>query len=348
MSNLIFTTIKKRGQRLIFAGLLFLVILIIVSVLTANYLKNAYFGPYEKTPEEIVALDSAENLDEYYVTVTTKDVFDSGYYYYEEMTGGFENVTERFLVMVADEKLLLIQVGKSEFEPERSNTYTGYLKPFSDEIQREIIDDVIRTEPEVADLLVPFMLKSDSIENYRIGSFIYLPVALIVILFSLFLLLKGFRYLSNPLSHPAIKSLDRYGDPEDVLHQIESDIVRGEEKFGHITLTDKWLITHHTGTLSILKLDDLIWASKKIIQNRNHKTHYIRLFDRFGKEYMSTEKEANIDALLARLQTRLPWVIYGYTPDLERTWKQEQARFIATVDENKAKVKNPPPNQDTY
>ncbi len=48
--------------------------------------------------------------------------------------------------------------------------------------------------------------------------------------------------------------------------------------------------------------------------------------------------EARATALLQQINQNAPWVVLGYSADIEKSWKTNRAAFIKSVDDRRAQM----------
>ena len=71
------------------------------------------------------------------------------------------------------------------------------------------------------------------------------------------------HWVFTPDTHPFIRDLMRYGQPEQVAYRIEAQLNDGYHPMcGDIHVTMDWLVKVDRHRLIVLKLSDVIWAHK--------------------------------------------------------------------------------------
>ena len=63
-----------------------------------------------------------------------------------------------------------------------------------------------------------------------------------------------------------------------------------------------------------------------------NKTYDAVVCDRDGAQLSIRAPEAEVDRLLAVLTRRVPWVLAGWSEELERAWRTHRAEVVAAVD----------------
>ncbi|MCU0498126.1 MAG: hypothetical protein MUF87_12310 [Anaerolineae bacterium] len=326
---------RSNRNRLLFSGFLILVV-VGAAVLSYRYLFNFVRGPFPVTVEQIETISDIESHQEYYVTIENKDVFDSSYYYYTE-SGGVETITESYLIMLLDEKILLIEVDGSVDEDDLPISYTGSLVPIPERINREVITDIVSEDDRLEGLFLPYMLDAS---DFRGSGAIGLGIGGLALLGGLYGFFTGIGRNNNPDSHPIMKQLAQFGDPTLTREQIDQDMGENHKQFQTLHFTRRWLINTGSGT-QITRYGDLMWVYKQVTQHRTNgiptgKTYSAVIYDRFGMVITINAKEEQVEQLLETIYSYAPWAIYDHSPELVNAWNKNRVEFIAQVDQRKA------------
>jgi hypothetical protein len=80
-----------------------------------------------------------------------------------------------------------------------------------------------------------------------------------------------------------------------------------------------------------------VWVYKKVTKHSVNfiptgKTYSVILVGRHRQRIEEQMKEQAVNEMLADLATRVPWVLFGFTKDLEKAWQKDPAGVIAAVD----------------
>jgi len=156
------------------------------------------------------------------------------------------------------------------------------------------------------------------------------------ILLMLALLYMGIRRSINPLRHPIMKALARYGDPKQLSETITYEMNNSHTQVGkNIHLTPHWLV-FTSGGFKAARLQDVAWAYQKVIQHRTYgintrKTYQAEVWDQTGKLITFIGKQDAVVDALRSIATAAPWAVIGYGADLDTQWRKNRAQFIAAV-----------------
>ena len=155
---------------------------------------------------------------------------------------------------------------------------------------------------------------------------------------------KALRRYSEIQTCPVWRQAATYGDVEQIAMQIEQDQQMGQTKYGKLVVTPSWLIHRSWFLTWVSPLEDLAWIYKKTI------THYTNFIPTgksyaaviFGRRRQQVEVRASrkkVDQLLADLAARVPWVVFGYSKEIQNAWQKDAAGFVAEVDSRRQALK---------
>ena len=322
-ANLKLLVISLFGLFLVFAGLVF----------SMRYLYNMVLGPFSIENSEILIMQDKDKPWQYYVTVNGEDHANTGYYYASVSDSGKETIEDYYHVLMIGDRLLLV---KSKDE-EITNQVSGALVTISSEVQREVIGQLEREIPEIEGAFLPVMLDAT---NFRSVGFIWLAIGAIVGLISTAgVLLAMYRFIS-PQAHPAMRSLERFGQVESISRQIDLEISNPHKQIAKkIHLTSHWLV-YASGAIQAMPYTAIMWGYKQVTQHRTNgiptgKTYAAYVFDQYGKQLTIPGKEAQVNEFLQELADAAPGMVLGYSDELKQLWDKERARFIQAVEERR-------------
>lgn len=328
---------RSNRNRLLFSGFLILIV-VGAAVFSYRYLYNFVSGPFTVTIEQIEAITDIEAQQEYYVTIENKEVFDSSYYYYTE-SGGVETITESYLVMLLDEKILLIEVDGSVDEDNLPITYTGSLVPIPERINREVVNDIVSEDDDLQGLFLPYMLDAS---DFRGVGLIGLGIGGLTLLGGLYGFFTGLGRSNNSDNHPIMKQLSQFGDPVMMREQIDQDMSASHVQKQTLHFTRRWLINTSNGT-QITRYGDVMWVYKQVTQHRTNgiptgKTYSTMIYDRFGTIMTINGKEPEVEQMIETIFQYAPWAIYGHSPEILEIWNKNREGFIAQVEQRKGQA----------
>ncbi|RMG90320.1 MAG: hypothetical protein D6712_00065, partial [Chloroflexi bacterium] len=179
--TLVEKAMKRSDRVLLFVSLFGVIVVVAAFVLSMNYYKNYFGGPFEANSQDILAIDTLDGLDEYYLTVTGDDAADTGYQLFEVSDSGARTLKANYHALLVGDKFLLVKAPVDVEEPQL--TYTGSLVSIPDDVQRDVIADIERDFPRLKGQFLPYMLTTD---DFKISGTIGLIVGGIVLLLSLY------------------------------------------------------------------------------------------------------------------------------------------------------------------
>ncbi|MCA9915166.1 MAG: hypothetical protein KC496_17545, partial [Anaerolineae bacterium] len=263
MDSTIFKNIRGSNTRLILFGLLALIAGIAALVLTTvPYFVAKFTGPVPISMKELVSTEVNFIQPLYFREVTGEEMFDSGYYYetYDSDTGAVTNTDYFGLLYLGSDRFLLVRT--EDRVDEGQTTYVGSLTTISDEIQRDMIDDLRRELGADADTIqfLPVMLDTrDSEIFWYVGA----AIVAVQILFGVRGVVLFLQRTNDPYKHPALKKLGRYGDVRMVVDSIEQDLALQDEVIGkNLHLTRNWVVFISGGNIQATRYSDLVWLYK--------------------------------------------------------------------------------------
>jgi hypothetical protein len=325
---------KGLSTRSLLIGLLFLSACGALIFASARYLRNSIQGPVSLSSDTLIAEADPASRSNYFVTLASDENIDTGIYKATTRRGA-ETDRDHYHVLRVGDKLLLARIDGDTADRD-AVTQTGWLQTISSEEQREVIDDIISDYPDTAGLFLPAKLEVETNNN----TFYMLLAGIAALgLFGLWMVFRWFSGQGNSVRAIA-KDLSRYGQPEQVLSQIESEMT--PEHKGPSILTRNWLIRATQFNASARKLEDIVWAHRFTMTHKSYgittsKQHLVHAYDREGKriEMPFGTKEALADAFMERLVDAAPWMIAGYSDELEATFKKQRPSFLESVEARK-------------
>ncbi len=313
-------------------------LILVVGAITMSF--NAYYnllaGPFTVTKDYVLGLNDVGQAKQYHVTIEADDALDTGYSYVTSENGR-ETGRKNYTALVLDDRLLLVET-KSDVN---NRSHTGALVNISREVQREVLDELVKEVPELDGAFLPFMLES---EEFKTNTILGLVAAVICLLIAIWGVLRAFLRLSDVNRHPIMRALQRYGDPEEIADQIDHEVNSYTDKKGNIKLTRNWLVHQQGLTFNAARLNDVVWMYKHVLKTKYYgvvtvaKTYSVYVWDRHGHCVTITSKEKQVDEMLQVIYQRAPWIIVGYDQQLEKEWKKNRAEVVASVDQRRTQA----------
>jgi hypothetical protein len=167
--------------------------------------------------------------------------------------------------------------------------------------RREVVDGLESAYGELRGMILPHMLDTG---NFRTPGFIGLGVGLVVFLLCAWGISRVMARSSDPSRHPIIRKLARYGDAHTIATQIDYEVNHEKSQtVDGLRFTRSWFVRASSSSLDVMRLDDIVWVYKKVIQHRTNfiptgKTYAALIWDRHGKHMEISGKQKKVDAIL--------------------------------------------------
>ncbi|MCL4249071.1 MAG: hypothetical protein KJ065_13070 [Anaerolineae bacterium] len=305
----------RTSNRAWFIGLIVIIILLVIAVgLSWNAYYNAIAGPFDTPVKDITQRRTLDGLREYFVTVRTRDVIDTGW----EMVysqDGQETKREGYAAVIYNTWVLLVELDGPYTEGIKS--YTGRLVPVPANVQRQILEKIYERDPGLRGKFAPFMLDTEDTETQRREILAGLAALVISGVISLILLGRTLKRITDNTRHPIMRALARYGDPEAIAREIDTEMVISRAPAGnHASVSAHWLVYHKGGTFHAARLRDITQAYRQVKHNRIEGTTSYRahVADGHGHRFTIKAEYEDVEALLQTIAERAPWAIHDSTP----------------------------------
>jgi len=128
---------------------------------------------------------------------------------------------------------------------------------------------------------------------------------------------------------------------EQVIQQIEAAILMNPvEKIAGVRLFGPWLFKPSILGLTCFYVPDLVWVYRKVT---THSVNFIPvgqssealLYDRYGFSSTTQARKKKVELLMTHITQQSPWIVAGFSKDLEKLWKSRKGEFVAAVDERR-------------
>jgi hypothetical protein len=336
-NSLIHSTIRRSNRNQLILCVVGVLLLVGLAAINTRYFYNFFYGPFSLDRKILLETSDASALQQYFVKLSGDRALDTGGQEVSRNTkSGSERVTASYMALLLDERFLIV---KAQNDAKTTN-YTGYLEAMPSDVRTEIVADIENAVPEVRGAFLPIMLNTDSFRGTG-----YVGLGLGIPLFGLCLwgLARAIRRSNDSSTHPILRALGRFGPPDYVASQIDAEMLAEHPKVGGVHLTPSWLVHAAPANLSATRIEDVVWAYKQVTQHRTNgiptgKTYAAQIWDRHGVRITVIGKEPVVNQALEAVAQRSPWVLAGFSPELEKTWKQNRAAVIEAVEQRRRQV----------
>jgi hypothetical protein len=238
-------------------------------------------------------------------------------------------MSAEYSAVVIGDRLLLVKAPNAN-----PLAVAGKLEPLSADLEAR----VTRGDAKLRERFYPLML--DAVQGRGQAWLLTGGLALLTVL-GLVFGRRALARLRDPANHPVIARAGTWGDLASISMQLSDDLAGGATpKLGTCRFTPRHVITDTFYTFDVHRLEDLLWAHKKVTQKRVNgipagKTYAAVLHFKDGA-VEALGAESGVDGTLQRVGADAPWAVYGWSADIEKAFQKERAAFVATVDQRRA------------
>jgi hypothetical protein len=335
-TSLVYSTIRRSNRNLLILCIAGALLLTGLTVLNRRYFYNFFSGPFTIDKQTLLAIDDARAPQQYWVTVHGDDAIDTGFQEVRRKDGS-ESVTASYIVVLFDDKALLVKA-PYDFGVNAGlgvTNYTGYLEAMSEDTRSRIVADAEQETPALRGAFLPYMLNTDNFTQVGYASLI---VGILLFLLCIWGLILAIKRRTDPFAHPILRALSRFGPADYVAGQIDAEMQADHPSVGKLHLTPSWLVQATPTRLDATRLDDVVWAYKKVTRHRGGVTYAAQIWDRHGVCISIDGKETFVSQALETAARHVPWLLTGYSAELEKTWKQNRAAVIEAVEQRRRQI----------
>jgi len=303
-----------------------------------RYYYNFFLGPFPKSQGKLEAIENPGEESEYFVVVSGDTLFNTGYTQVEKQMDKYtdrvrsEKTVGYYMVLLVHNRLLIVMADR----PEYVTRFEGRLTALPVDVRNGVIGP---TSENIKAAFVPFMLDATGFRGDGIAG---LVVIIPLILAAVWGLILVARRSSNASVHPIYKRLAPFGDPMTVAGSIDTELRnQPADALPKCRLTLGWLIVPRLFRTDFIRLQDLLWMYLKRVK---HSVNFIPagssysavLLTRSGRKFEIGSTEKGVNSILSGVHQRTPWIVTGYTKDLDRLFRNDLQRFIEQVEQRKA------------
>ncbi|HTX79973.1 MAG TPA: DUF6709 family protein [Longilinea sp.] len=330
--------IRRNNRSQILWALFILAVVIGAFVIAGDYYYNFFFGPFKVSSAQVISYQAGNLPRQYYVTVTGREVEDTGYDMYHTDNSGNKTTDASYMALLVSNRLLLVKVPPAALQTATA-TMTGALVDLPSDEQTYVIQNLESEYPNIKGAFLPVMLDTT---DFKTNGYAGLVVGTLIAGICLFFIIRGIMR-SDPERHPFMKQLARYGQPEFIASSIDMEMDGEHTRVGPLHVSPKWLVLNTLSLMKVERMEDLVWGYKLVTQHRTYgiptmKTYSAMIYDRNGTLISVAAKEDVITQLLTEVKQHAPWMIAGYSKELADAWRKDRTRVIAAVDANKQGV----------
>jgi hypothetical protein len=142
---------------------------------------------------------------------------------------------------------------------------------------------------------------------------------------------------------PIWHRLAAYGQPQQLSAEIDQDCLAPPVKYKNLRLTQNWIIFRKFFSSYITPIADVAWVYELVTRHRTNgiptgKTYSAVILGKHKQQITFQASRKKVDAVIAELNQRAPWAIFGFSEELRTTWNKNHPAFVAAVDERRRKL----------
>ncbi len=345
MLDWVITEIKRANRNLLLVNM---GLLLLVAALVAGnwrYCANFVTGCRAIDSEHLATVQSPDQLFHNFVTVSGTKAVNTGY---RDVERKVDKASGRVISSEVKDEYLLLKIGDKALlvkaPPGADGTnFSGELEPTTERVTIDLLVPLRKSNPEVAGMVLPFTLNA---ADYRSSGWVGLAFGLPVFALACWNVLKFLRRRAEPRIAPLWRQLSSYGNVQQLSMQINTELQGPTLQFGDVRLTQSWLLKKGTFSTWISPVNDLVWVYKKVTKHSVNfiptgKTYGLILVGGHRQRLEASMREKHVDGLLGELTKRVPWCVFGFSPQLDTLWKKDPTAIIGEVATRRQQRMNP-------
>lgn len=329
--------IKRTNRNILLVGVVILGIIGSILGVTWRGVSNHVFGPFPAQAADLKAIYNPDAVKHFYVKVLGEKSFQTGMQ--EVDSDNKSHVRAEILALQIGNRLLLVRTAKDKGQLQ----FAGGLVQIPAEIQNGVIKATEAKFPEMKGAFLPYML--DEAGFWDQDAIICAIAAVVLICIGLILVGISVSRQARPEQHPLLAKLQQYGLVHDVRQQIDSEVRAegGGERFGQLHMTTNWVIQAAAYKTHVMQVKDVVWAYQKVTKHYHNgiltgKTYSAILRDAKGQSMEIGGKKNSVPQFMETVQRRMPWVMIGFSRELDALWTKEKPKFMQLMEERKANL----------
>ncbi|AUT01499.1 hypothetical protein CLI64_14480 [Nostoc sp. CENA543] len=342
----IYKHIQRSNRNLLAVNICLVLSVIAIAGMSRRYLYNFFFGPFPIDNQTLLSNTTPDSRLQYFVKIRGSESLNTGVQEVErevsKSTGETksETVKAHYLALVIEQKLLLVKTPNAN----DSKEFTGALITLPNDAREKIVNEAEAEFPALRGVFLPLMLDAT---NFRNSGYIGLGIGIPLFLLGVWNLFKVVKRKENIENHPIMEDLKRFGSPNDVAFKIDSElqIAGNKSTIGPAQITPSWILRSHFFGLEILNLNDIVWIYKNVTTHYKYfipvgKTYAVVIYNRQGRLLEIPCKEQEVTSIIEQVITYVPWVIAGYSQELQEVWQKNFSQMIEFVDMKRQEISN--------
>jgi len=140
---------------------------------------------------------------------------------------------------------------------------------------------------------------------------------------------------TNPRGHAVFKKIASMGPLDQKVAEVETQVRESGQQIGNFVFTPNYLLD--VNGIEVFLYTELIWIYKKQTKHSVNfiptgTTYEVIMNLRDGREKTMSGAAKVVEHILHTLAVGCPWIVAGYSKELDATWTRKRKDFIADVD----------------
>lgn len=342
----IYKHIYRSNRNLLAVNICLLLSLIAIAGMNRRYFYNFFFGPFPIDHQTLLSNTTPDSSLQYFFRIRGSQSFNTGIQEVERRVSKYtgetksETVTANYWALVIEQKLLLVKTPNTD----ESKEFIGALIALPENAREKIVNEAEAQVPSLQGVFLPLMLDAT---NFRTFGYIGLAMGIPLLGLGIWNLSKVAQRRKNIDNHPIMNDLKRFGSPQDVAAKIDSElqIAGNKSDIGVVTITRSWLLKPSFFGLDIQNLNEIVWIYKSVTTHYKYfipvgKTYAVVVCNRQGGTLEIAGKEQDIHKIIEQIITYVPWVLAGFSQELQEVWQKNCSEMIEFVDVKRQELSN--------
>ncbi len=323
--NWIGRRIRGGGRVLLLAGLFLCACAGVVGWLTRYALADGLVGPVPLDAGQLLGLGPGGRS----VTFDAPGAVDTG------ATAGHDRrpgvVAARYFAAPVEGRWVLVKTPAGH----QGSSFTGTPDSIGRDERERVTQPFARDNDFDEGLFLPVRVDGTRDIGRDAGAALFFVVAFLGS--GLVLVGLGLRRILRPQTHPLAKALARFGPPAEVAAEVDAG--PRPLRLGPVEIAGDWLVCHsrQSGCV-VFRTDELVWVHKLVVTINGKDSPRLKLYDRRGVRFEGGGKADAVDAAIAAVTNRVPWVVVGWDERVERQWADDAASLVPRVEERRQEL----------
>jgi hypothetical protein len=330
--NWIEKQVRKTGLKRVIWALVVGFILFVVVSSQMRYLTCFFKGPQAITKEQLDQVRNPEDLQRYWVTLTTEGMIDGQF---QEITvtknHGIEtgrSVTANYYLARVGDRLLAVKAHNGM----PGLALSGALLRSTNKVDDEFLHSAT-VRAHAAEVYPSMVLDT---EDFRSAGSIGMAIGVAVLALVGWLAWTGISWISKPKEHKLVKLVQSWGDADKIAARLELELKSSQAiKLGNVVFTQNFVVQRNSYNFKLLRTDQLIWVYQRITKQKTYfittgKTHALSI-NTEKESLLINGKEKLVAQVMQQLATQKPWIIFGYSEDLKKYYQSKRAQMVKDV-----------------